>query len=491
MKYKLMRLLCVFMSVLVCYSSFVGSVYAAETEEESVSATESEDTPEEETTEESWIDVAGEVLKYYAENSAGLEPLITERNRRFYNVIADDNVDLQDVSYFLDMYAAISAGIEFEGYIPKRDNSVSPVTGTVTETATTTVTTTTTAAKPTTTTTKVTTITTTKPTTTTTKKTTTITEKTTAKTTTTGKTTTVSKTTATTTGVTTTSSYIWSASEKLTTLATTTTTTASTAGPTKPTTTATTKTTKATTKTTVSGETTGSTVSGETTVTETTTVTTTTVITRTPHSYGIDVSIYQGEVDWQAVADSGVEFAIIRAGYGKHISQKDKNFDKNMEGAKEAGLSVGAYWFCYATTVEAALLEADVFYEVIKDYQFEYPIFMDYETNAQYQMEPEENAEIIHAFCERMESYGYYVSLCSYVNFLTNRVPDEVFDAFDSWIAHYNVQVPLYERNYGIWQFSCTGEVPGIEADVDLNYSYYDYPSIIKRKGLNGFALKG
>ncbi len=485
MKYKFMRILSIFMAAMICHSAFMVNVYAMENmeAEEEIYAAEAEVETMEEEAEESWIAVTCEVLKYYSENSAGLEPLISERNRRFYNVIADDNVDLQDAFYFLGMYATLAAGMEFEGYVPKRDNSVSPVTGTTITTTTTTIATTTTTTTTATTTVPETTTTTSTPklTTTTTKETTSTPKSTT---TTTKKTTTTAKTTGktTTTGVTTTSTYIWSASEKLTTLATTTTTTASTAGPTTPTTTATVKTTNATTQTAVSGETT---------VTETTAVTTTTVITRTPYSYGIDASIYQGEVDWQAVADSGVEFAIIRAGYGKHISQKDKNFDKNMEGAKEAGLLVGAYWFCYATTVEAALVEADVFYEVIKDYQFEYPVFMDYETNAQYQLTPEENAEIIYAFCQRMESYGYYVSLCSYVNFLSNRVPDEVFDCFDAWIAHYNVQVPLYERNYGIWQFSCTGEVPGIDADVDLNYSYYDYPSIIKRNGLNGFDLKG
>ena len=211
-------------------------------------------------------------------------------------------------------------------------------------------------------------------------------------------------------------------------------------------------------------------------------------MTRTPLTYGIDVSVYQGEVDWEAVKDSGVEFAIIRAGYGRHLNQEDKYFDVNMQNAKAAGIDCGAYWFSYATTPEAAVLEADVFYEVIKDYQFEYPVFFDYETSAQYMLKPEESTAIIQAFCKRMESYGYYVSLCSYVNFLNNRIEPTVFDDYDTWIAHYNVDVPDFEYDYGMWQYSCTGTVPGIDAEVDLNYAYKDYPQIMLNYDLNGFG---
>lgn len=215
--------------------------------------------------------------------------------------------------------------------------------------------------------------------------------------------------------------------------------------------------------------------------------TTTTVVTRPPLEYGIDVSVYQGKVDWKAVKESGVEFAIIRAGYGKHINQKDKYFDVNMESAQNEGLKCGAYWFSYATTPEDAEKEADVFYEVIKDYKFEYPVFFDYETIDQYALTPEKSSEIINAFCERMQSYGYYVSLCSYVGFLNYRIESQIFNAYDTWIAHYDVAVPWYSRDYGIWQYSSTGKVAGIDTNVDLNYSYRDYLSIMQNNHLNGF----
>ncbi|MGN0631861.1 MAG: glycoside hydrolase family 25 protein [Ruminococcus sp.] len=409
---------------LVAVSAFPHPVYAEELSDVNVSEQFVADkvlvTAEDEqvTETENWLSVAAEVITYYAENTAGMEPLITERNLRFYDVIADNNVNLSDVSYFLEIYAAQGAGMEFEGYIPKRDGQISPITTTAASTETLPVE--------------------------------------------------VTTTVTTTTDVT---------NETTTVLTSSATTVSGTAA--KETTTSATVSSAA-----VSSETTTTTVS-ETTQQEGTT--TTDVVTRTPLYYGIDVSVYQGSVDWQAVKDSGVEFAIIRAGYGKHANQEDRYFDINMKNAKEAGLDCGAYWFSYALTPEDAEKEAEAFYEVIKGYKFEYPVFFDYETSDQYNLKPEQSTAIIHAFCEKMESYGYYVSLCSYVGFLNYRIESEVFDRFDTWIAHYDVKVPWYSRDYGIWQYSSTGKVPGINYDVDLNYAYYDYPSIMKECNLNGF----
>lgn len=393
---------------------------------------------EENSAEEDWLSVATEVMTYYAEKSSGLEPLATENDIIFYDVIADGSIDLTDATYFLSIYATIGSGMEFEGYIPKRDGTISPVVPITTDTTETTTTT----AEITTTT--IETISSAMSSETTAGKTTTTSSKTTGETAASTLTTTTVKTTA--------------ASSKTKTDKTTTSTTS------------TTKTETTTAQTTVSQ-------SND----------TTEVVTRTPLYYGVDVSVYQKEVDWQQVKDSGVDFAIIRAGYGKHVNQEDRYFDINMQNAKEAGIDCGAYWFSYALTPEDAEKEADAFYEVIKDYQFEFPIFFDYETMDQYNLDPEENSAIIHAFCDKMESYGYYVSLCSFVGFLNYRVEDEVLETFDTWIAHYDVKVPWYSKSYGIWQYSCTGEVPGIDYDVDLNYAYYDYPAIMTENHLNGF----
>lgn len=380
---------------------------------------------------ENWLLVALEVLDYYSMNAAGLEVSVTEADKNFYDVVDDNVINISDATYFLNIYSVLAAGLEFDGYIPVRDQHTTETTTSTTSTI--------------------------------------------DVTTTTVDTSTSDLTSTSIIGETTTANSI-DTSE----------TTVSTVTTTLPTITSKETTTKLTTTVSVNQTTSSIATSTYESTTETA-ETTTTVVTRPPLEYGIDVSVYQGAVDWKAVRESGVDFAIIRAGYGKHINQKDRYFDVNMESAQKEGLKCGAYWFSYAITPEDAEKEADVFYEVIKDYKFEYPVFFDYETNEQYALTPKENSEIIKAFCERMQSYGYYVSLCSYVGFLNYRIENEIFDIYDTWIAHYDVAVPWYSRDYGIWQYSCTGKIDGIDTNVDLNYSYRDYMDIMKNNHLNGF----
>ena len=202
---------------------------------------------------------------------------------------------------------------------------------------------------------------------------------------------------------------------------------------------------------------------------------------------GVDVSVYQGNIDWNKAKADGIEFAIMRAGYGKYVSQKDKYFDQNMKNAKAAGLPCGVYWFSYALTPEDAIKEADACYEVIKNYKLEYPVSFDMETESQMKLPKETVAQIIEAFCGRMESYGYYTTLYTYASFLNYKVEDRIFDKYDIWVAHYNTNKPAFNRNYGLWQYSCTGSVWGITGNVDRDYVYLDYERIIKNAHLNGF----
>ena len=202
---------------------------------------------------------------------------------------------------------------------------------------------------------------------------------------------------------------------------------------------------------------------------------------------GVDVSVYQGNIDWNKAKADGIEFAIMRAGYGKYVSQKDKYFDQNMKNAKAAGLPCGVYWFSYALTPEDAIKEADACYEVIKNYKLEYPVSFDMETESQMKLPKETVAQIIEAFCGRMESYGYYTTLYTYASFLNYKVDDRIFDKYDIWVAHYNTSKPAFNRNYGLWQYSCTGSVWGITGNVDRDYVYLDYERIIKNAHLNGF----
>lgn len=205
---------------------------------------------------------------------------------------------------------------------------------------------------------------------------------------------------------------------------------------------------------------------------------------------GIDVSMYQSYVNWDKVKKEGnVDFAIIRAGYGKYASQEDPYFDINMQNARAAGIDCGAYWFSYALTPEDAVLEAKAFLSVIKGYQFEYPVVFDMEYEKQAKLSREQASAIAEAFCSTMEKEGYYVSVYSYVSFLNDMFTDTVFEKYDVWAAHFNVSKPSFTRSYyGMWQYSSTSRVPGIDGNVDADYAYRDFPYLMKQFSLNGYT---
>ncbi len=219
----------------------------------------------------------------------------------------------------------------------------------------------------------------------------------------------------------------------------------------------------------------------------TTTVTTTASVDNGIIAKGMNVSAFQGDVDWQAVKDGGIDYAIIRAGYGKFASQKDEKFEQNILGAKSAGIDCGAYWYSYAVTVEEALQEAELFYETIKDYQFEYPVYFNIEDPIFSDLSKEEITAITDAFCSFMESKGYYVGIMSYVNFLNNKLDASIFDKYDVSAAHYGVKAPDFLRFFGLWNYPNTGSANGVEGNVYLSNCYEDYPLIMTSKHLNGF----
>ncbi|HRV00009.1 MAG TPA: GH25 family lysozyme, partial [Ruminococcus sp.] len=99
---------------------------------------------------------------------------------------------------------------------------------------------------------------------------------------------------------------------------------------------------------------------------------------------GIDVSVHNGNIDWQKVKAGGIQFAILRAGYGRLASQKDERFEQNYSAAKAAGVPIGAYWYSYAMSEDEARLEADVFLSIIKGKQFEFPVYYDVEEKKQF-----------------------------------------------------------------------------------------------------------
>lgn len=205
--------------------------------------------------------------------------------------------------------------------------------------------------------------------------------------------------------------------------------------------------------------------------------------------FGIDVSEYQGAIDWQKVKTAGKSFAILRCGYGRYADQIDKRFEQNYKNAKAASVHVGAYLFSYAQTTAQAREEAEHCLRLIRGKQFEYPIVYDVETAAQRKLGKEKLSAIVRTFCEMLEAHGYYVSIYANLDFLRNALTTEVTSRYDVWLAQWAPK-PTYKGAYGMWQYSSTGAVAGIRGMVDLDAAYKNYPLIMRRNGLNGFTAE-
>ena len=204
---------------------------------------------------------------------------------------------------------------------------------------------------------------------------------------------------------------------------------------------------------------------------------------------GIDVSKHNGNVNWSHVKTDGVKFAIIRAGYGKEISQKDPQFENNYAGCKSNGVPVGAYWYSYAMSEAEARQEAAVCLQVLKGKTFEFPIYYDIEEKKQFALGKAKCSAIAKAFLETLENTGYWVGIYSSKSFLSTYFTDEIRTNYAVWVAQYNARC-TYCGQYGIWQKSSTGKVYGVSGDVDMNECFIDYPTAIKKAGRNGFLAK-
>ena len=203
---------------------------------------------------------------------------------------------------------------------------------------------------------------------------------------------------------------------------------------------------------------------------------------------GIDVSKHNGIVDWNKVKAAGIDFAILRCGFGrKSERQIDEQFERNYRECKRVGIPVGVYHYSYAKNVEDAQLEADFMLELIADKQFEYPVVFDIEDKGQESLGKKVLTDITVAFCEKMEQNGYYVSIYSNVDWFINKLDQSRLEAYDKWLAHW-VTSPRWGNEFGgLWQYTDSGRVDGIKTAVDMNISYRNYPWIIKGAGLNGY----
>lgn len=197
---------------------------------------------------------------------------------------------------------------------------------------------------------------------------------------------------------------------------------------------------------------------------------------------GIDVSVFQGDIDWQAVKADGIDFVMLRAGfrgYGSGSLNADDKFAENCRGAKDAGLEVGAYFFSQAINAVEAAEEAEFVLSVVKEYELSYPIaydweHIDYDTARTDEMSGDEITECANAFCSVIENAGYEAIIyfnceLGYFNYNLSRI-----SGYHFWLAEY-FDKPSFLYDYKIWQYTKTGAVDGIEGSVDINISLKDY----------------
>lgn len=195
---------------------------------------------------------------------------------------------------------------------------------------------------------------------------------------------------------------------------------------------------------------------------------------------GIDVSKYQGNIDWDKVAAAGVEYAFIRVGIRGYGAEgnivADDMFARNVQGAKQAGIKVGVYFFTQATTVEEAREEAAFVLEQIAPYEIDYPVVCDVEkVSAQgarmNALTPAQRTDVVIAFLEAIKEAGYTPMLYANMEMLSVMLEIERLESYDKWYANFGSEM-YFPYDYAVWQYSETGTVDGIEGDVDLNISF-------------------
>ena len=203
---------------------------------------------------------------------------------------------------------------------------------------------------------------------------------------------------------------------------------------------------------------------------------------------GIDVSKHQGKIDWKKVKASGVQFVIIRAGYGQN--NIDDRFKEYIKNALAVGLKVGVYWFSYAYTTGMAKKEAEYCIKAIKGYDVSLPVFFDWEYDSE-QYAKKNGAKCTKdlitsmsvTFCNEIKKAGYIAGYYENPDYIANHINQAKLKGFDFWLAHYTTKKSMA---CDIWQYSDKGKVDGIAGAVDMNYCYKDYGFKSENKTTSG-----
>ena len=195
--------------------------------------------------------------------------------------------------------------------------------------------------------------------------------------------------------------------------------------------------------------------------------------------FGIDVSKWNGTINWTAVKNSGVSFVIIRCGFRGSTQGgliEDSMFRKNIQGAIDAGLNVGVYFFSQAVNEVEAVEEASMVLSMVKNYRISYPIFIDTEPSGGRAdgISKETRTAVCKAFCETIRNAGYTPGIYASKSWFTTKLNMNELSAYKIWLAQY-ATTPTYTGRYDMWQYSDKGTISGISGNVDVNYSYLGY----------------
>ena len=190
----------------------------------------------------------------------------------------------------------------------------------------------------------------------------------------------------------------------------------------------------------------------------------------------IDLSQHNTVTDFLAVKNAGIYGVILRAGYGREISQKDRKFDQFYAAAKGVGLHIGAYWYSYADSVADAAKEANACLACIQGKQFDFPVYYDLEEQSIAALGRDTCTQIAQTFCSSIEQAGYWAGVYANTNWFTNYLN------FDSLAAKYTIWLADYREAYNttlkrdMHQYTSTGSVAGVNGNVDLDRCTRDFP---------------
>ena len=204
---------------------------------------------------------------------------------------------------------------------------------------------------------------------------------------------------------------------------------------------------------------------------------------------GIDVSSHEGVINWDIAKDS-IDFAIIRAGWGKN--NIDETAKKNVEECEKNNIPFGLYWFSYAYTVEMARNEAKYLLQFVDGHIPLFPLYFDFEYDSVNWAKKKGVIitkqllnDMASAFCDELENAGYYAGIYANDDYIRNMYGENIFKRYDLWYARWNISEP--DRLTNLWQNSSDGKISGIDSYVDTDICYFDYPTLIKEKGFNKY----